>query len=100
MRNFAKAEGIAFGLFTFPAGVAYENGIYKLSDLHLILNTSLSNLDIPLVDGVPYFKSDPDHYFDNTDHLTYKGNRRISDALSQFFLHKMSKIAQKAECSI
>lgn len=100
MKAFARENEIAFSVFMLPAGVAYEDGAYTLSDIHSNVSIALRSWDIVVVDGKKVFAEKSADFFDETDHLTYEGNQAVANVLSQLFLSEFSTIARQAACRI
>lgn len=100
MNAFAENNQIAFAVFMLPAGVAYQDGSYTLSDIHFNVSNAVRSGGIVVVDGEKVFAGRSADFFDDTDHLTYEGNQAVANALSQLFLSEFSKTARQAACRI
>jgi hypothetical protein len=84
MVEYAKSEGIAFGVVFLPVGSAFEDGQFGLVDEYQSLGLFLEKRGVPYLDPTPVFAAGPGRFFDGTDHLSPTGDALVASILADF----------------
>jgi hypothetical protein len=83
LHEYAVDRGIDLRVVLLPAGVAYENGTYRLAWIHEEIGGFLAARGIPYQSPIEEFSRDPGRYFDATDHLQDAGNALMAEVMAQ-----------------
>jgi hypothetical protein len=97
MNLWAKTHGLSFAVSVFPSGVALSGGTNALADEHRAVADGLRARGIAVIDDVGPFLSGS-NLFDETDHLTDKGNDVASTHLIGVLKSAFPDIAERAGC--
>jgi hypothetical protein len=79
MNDFAARHGIRFSVAILPAGVAYTSDGYALQKQQAEILDDLRRARIPTIDLTAALSRES---FDDTDHLTERGNEEAATALA------------------
>lgn len=97
MERWAKTQGIGFAVSILPSGVALAGGSNALADEHRAIADALRARDVTVADDVRPFLARAD-LFDDTDHLTVKGNDVASTRLIEVLKSAFPDLTAKAGC--
>jgi hypothetical protein len=95
MQAMARQKGFHLTVIPLPSGFAYQNGKYVLADMHGGIIDFLQKNSIHYINLLQsYPADDPKAYFDVTDHLTYRGNHVLVNALMADYASRQRQIVQ------
>jgi hypothetical protein len=97
MSAWAKANGVGFTVFILPSGGALSGGSNALKDEHEAIVTALGARKIAVTDDVRAFLAET-ALFDETDHLTVRGNEVAAALLVGATKSAIPALSAKAEC--
>ena len=83
LASYAKEHGQGLLVLPFPAGSAYHDGAYALTDINDTILAYLRERGIPCVDMVPLMKDRAPDLFDQTNHCTDAGNVFLADLIKE-----------------
>ena len=82
MNNYCATKGCAFTLFLLPPGSAYVESKFVLMEAYSEIFDFAEANGIEVIQSIEEF-SDARVLFDQTDHLTLEGNRRLASILAR-----------------
>ena len=97
MKLWANAHDISFAISILPSGIGLSGGTNALANEQRIVAEALRSQGIAVVDDVRPFLGSTD-LFDETDHLTDRGNDVVSTQLVQTLKSALPEVSAKAGC--
>ena len=85
MKSGCDERGTSLGVVLMPSGAAYGPDGYALAEEYERLLAFLGREGIPAAAPIEEFATEPQRYFDETDHLFEVGNERMAEVLHAFF---------------
>lgn len=96
MNAWATNQGIGFATAILPSGVALAGGSNALADEHRMIGEALRARGVRPVDDINPFLAAG--LFDETDHMTDKGNDVLATHLNKVLVSAFPDLAAKAAC--